>query len=31
VFVYTVNKLVDIKRMRTLGVDGIVSDWPERI
>jgi glycerophosphoryl diester phosphodiesterase len=31
VFVYTVNKAKDIQRMRTLGVDGIVSDRPERI
>jgi len=31
VFVYTVNKLVDIKRMRALGVDGIVSDFPDRV
>jgi glycerophosphoryl diester phosphodiesterase len=31
VFAYTVNKPKDIQRMRTLGADGIVSDWPERI
>ncbi len=31
VFVYTVNKPVDITRMRLLGVDGIVSDYPDRI
>lgn len=31
VFVYTVNKPADIARMRALGVDGIVSDFPERI
>lgn len=31
VFVYTVNKPADIVRMRALGVDGIVSDFPERI
>jgi glycerophosphoryl diester phosphodiesterase len=30
-FVYTVNKPADIKRMHALDVDGIVSDWPERI
>ena len=30
-FVYTVNKPADIARMRTLGVDGIVSDYPDRI
>lgn len=31
VFVYTVNKPADIQRMRGLGVDGIVSNYPERI
>jgi len=31
VFVYTVNRPTDIARMRALGVDGIVSDVPERI
>jgi glycerophosphoryl diester phosphodiesterase len=31
VFVYTVNRPVDIARMRSLGVDGIVSDYPDRI
>lgn len=31
VFVYTVNKPADIARMRALGVDGIVSDYPGRI
>lgn len=31
VFVYTVNKPADIARMRALGVDGIVSDFPDRI
>jgi glycerophosphoryl diester phosphodiesterase len=31
VFVYTVNKPKDIQRARALGVDGIVSDWPERV
>jgi glycerophosphoryl diester phosphodiesterase len=30
-FVYTVNKPADIARMRSLGVDGIVSDYPDRI
>ncbi len=29
-FVYTVNKPADIARMRSLGVDGIVSDYPDR-
>jgi glycerophosphoryl diester phosphodiesterase len=31
VFVYTVNRPADIARMRALGVDGIVSDFPDRI
>ncbi|MGH7208156.1 MAG: glycerophosphodiester phosphodiesterase [Nitrospiraceae bacterium] len=31
VFVYTVNKRKDIQRMRAVRVDGIVSDFPDRI
>jgi len=31
VFVYAVNKPADISKMRSLGVDGIVSDYPDRI
>jgi len=31
VLVYTVNDWTDIRRMRELGVDGIVSDYPDRI
>lgn len=31
VFVYIFNKLPDIKRMKSLGVDGIISDYPDRI
>ncbi|MBI4003023.1 MAG: glycerophosphoryl diester phosphodiesterase [Nitrospira defluvii] len=31
VFTYTVNEPADIRRMRDLGVDGIVSDFPDRI
>ena len=31
VFVYTVNKPADIARMRALGVDGIASDFPDRL
>jgi glycerophosphoryl diester phosphodiesterase len=31
VFVYTVNKPADIAKMRSLGVDGIVSDYPDRM
>lgn len=31
VFSWTVNDTVDLERMITLGVDGIISDFPERI
>jgi len=31
VFVYTVNGEDDIERMRGLGVNGVVSDYPERV
>jgi len=31
VFTYTVNELADIARARALRVDGIISDFPERI
>lgn len=31
VFTYTVNEPRDIQRMRDMGVDGIVSDFPDRI
>jgi len=31
VFVWTVNKPRDIKKMKKLGVDGIFSDYPDRI
>ncbi len=31
VFVYTVNHPDDIKRMSNLGVDGIFTDYPERV
>ncbi|MDF0665083.1 MAG: glycerophosphodiester phosphodiesterase family protein [Nitrospira sp.] len=31
VFVYTVNKPAKIKEMKTLGVDGIISNFPDRI
>lgn len=31
VFVYTVNKPSDIARMRALGVDGVFTDFPERV
>ena len=31
VYVYTVNELDDIDRCRRLGVDGVFSDYPERV
>jgi glycerophosphoryl diester phosphodiesterase len=31
VFVYTVNEPQEIQRMRDLGVDGIISDYPDLI
>jgi glycerophosphoryl diester phosphodiesterase len=31
VFVFTVNEPKDITRMKSLGVDGVVSDFPERV
>ncbi|MGH7259299.1 MAG: glycerophosphodiester phosphodiesterase [Nitrospiraceae bacterium] len=31
VFVYTVNKPADIQRMRGLGVDGLISNYPDRL
>ncbi len=31
VFVYTVNKLIDIAKMKELGVDGIITNFPERV
>jgi glycerophosphoryl diester phosphodiesterase len=31
VFVYTVNAIADIERMRTWGVDGVFTDFPERV
>ncbi|MFH1661748.1 MAG: glycerophosphodiester phosphodiesterase [Candidatus Falkowbacteria bacterium] len=31
VFVYTVNDIDDIKRIKKLGVDGIFSDYPDRL
>ena len=30
VFPYTVNELDDIERMVKLGVDAIITDYPER-
>jgi glycerophosphoryl diester phosphodiesterase len=31
VFVYTVNEPADITAMRSIGVDGVFSDFPERV
>ena len=31
VFVYTVNDLDDIERMKQLDVDGLFSNYPDRI
>jgi glycerophosphoryl diester phosphodiesterase len=31
VLVWTVNDAADIARLTTLGVDGIMSDFPERL
>ena len=31
VYVYTVNRLDDIERMRSLGVDGVFTNYPERV
>ncbi|MBJ34763.1 MAG: glycerophosphodiester phosphodiesterase [Flavobacteriaceae bacterium] len=31
VFPYTVNNIENIKRMKSIGVDGIITDYPERI
>jgi len=31
VFVYTVNELSDIQAMRAIGVDGVFSDFPDRV
>jgi glycerophosphoryl diester phosphodiesterase len=31
VWVYTPNSIADIRRALALGVDGVISDFPERI
>lgn len=31
VFVYTVNERADLDRMRAIGVDGVFTDFPERV
>ena len=31
VFTYTVNNLKPIRRIKSYGVDGIISDFPDRL
>jgi glycerophosphoryl diester phosphodiesterase len=31
IFVWTVNEIVDIEKMKSLKIDGIISDFPDRI
>jgi glycerophosphoryl diester phosphodiesterase len=31
VFVWTVNELADVRRAISLGVDGIITDWPAKV
>lgn len=31
IFVYTVNRISDIKRMEALGVDGVFTDYPDKV
>ncbi len=31
IFAFTVNEIDDIKRMRDLGVDGVFSNYPDRV
>ncbi len=31
IFTYTINEVSDIKRMIELGVDAIITDYPERV
>jgi glycerophosphoryl diester phosphodiesterase len=31
VFVFTINRPADIAFMQTLGVDGVFTDYPERV
>jgi glycerophosphoryl diester phosphodiesterase len=31
VFAYTVNEPADISRLRAMGIDGIISDYPDRV
>lgn len=31
VFTYTANKMIDLKRLSTLGLDGIITDYPDRL
>ena len=31
VFVWTVNEIADVRRAISMGVDGIITDWPARV
>lgn len=31
VFTYTINERADLDRVRALGVDGVITDWPARV
>ena len=31
VYPYTINDSLNIKRMKSMGVDAIITDYPERI
>jgi glycerophosphoryl diester phosphodiesterase len=31
VFTYTINERADLDRVRTLGVGGVITDWPARV
>lgn len=31
VFIYTVNKPEDIKKMKAMGIDGVFTDYPDRV
>ena len=31
VYPYTINSIDDVKRMKLMGVDAIITDYPERI
>ena len=31
IYTWTVNKIIDINRMKKIGVDGIITDFPDRV